>query len=168
MCIPCKNAGYCIEGVARTYTEAARNVRDQNIPAPQENAALFFKSRLRAWMFDKYLRRQARRMARAEGKQMSKKGLCICDVCGEAMIASHYYVDRRTGLEGHWRCLQTERDKNLEELYGPDDKRPDWDKIKKLAQRMNGLVDEIEKEIESGESRPFQNCFEDCPLGQKG
>jgi len=43
---------------------------------------------------------------------------------------------------------------------------PDWDKIKKLAQRMNGLVDEIEKEIESGESRPFQNCFEDCPLGR--
>ena len=41
---------------------------------------------------------------------------------------------------------------------------PDWDKIKKLAQRMNGLVDEIEKEIESEESRPFQNCFEDCPL----
>ena len=83
MCIPCKNAGYCIEGVARTYTEAARNVRDQNIPAPQENPT------------------------------------------------------------------------------------PDWDKIKKLAQRMNGLVDEIEKEIEPEESRPFQNCFEDCPLGQK-
>ena len=83
MCIPCKKAGYCIEGVARTYTEAARNVRDQNIPAPQENPT------------------------------------------------------------------------------------PDWDKIKKLAQRMNGLVDEIEKEIESGESRPFQNCFEDCPLGRR-
>ena len=44
---------------------------------------------------------------------------------------------------------------------------PDWDKIKKLAQRMNGLVDEIEKEIESEESRPFQNCFEDCPLGRE-
>ena len=27
---------------------------------------------------------------------------------------------------------------------------PDWDKIKKLAQRMNGLVDEIEKEIGDG------------------
>jgi len=44
---------------------------------------------------------------------------------------------------------------------------PDWDKIKKLVQRMNGLVDEIEKEIDPGESRPFQNCFEDCPLGRE-
>ena len=66
----------------------------------KQNAALFFKSRLSGWIFDKYLRRQARRMARAEGKQMSKQNPA-----------------------------------------------PDWDKIKKLVQRMNELVDEIEKEI---------------------
>jgi len=38
---------------------------------------------------------------------------------------------------------------DVRDVYEPP--APDWDKIKKLAQRMNGLVDEIEKEIESGE-----------------
>lgn len=97
MCIPCKKAGYCMEGRGRTFAEAAADVRDQNIP---ENTVIFSKGRT------KY---------------------------GNGYIISE---------------------------------QPDWDKIKKLAQRMNGLVDEIEKEIESGESRPFQNCFEDCPLGR--
>jgi len=57
---------------------------------------------------------------------------------------------------------------DVRDVYEPPAKEPpapDWDKIKKLVQIMTELIDKIEKEIEPEESRPFQNCFEDCPLG---
>ena len=85
-----------------------------------------------------------------------------CPECGEQYTSStpgSFYCPHC------WDGLDTLG--KLEELHGPDEKQPDWDKIKKLVQRMSGLLDEIEKEIESEESRLFQNCFEDCPLGRE-
>ena len=100
-------------------------------------------------------------MARAEGKQMSKQNAdCICDVCGESVYAHHFYEAVEIGLKGHGWCLQKTLDRirrgvfDCLHLRGSDMSKenptPDWDKIKKLAQRMNGLVDEIEKEINDG------------------
>ena len=68
-------------------------------------------------------------------------------LCGMALDLKRP-VDLSGGICGDYLCAECEgragRDK-------PQNPAPDWDKIKKLAQRMSGLVDEIEKEIESGE-----------------
>ena len=47
-----------------------------------------------------------------------------------------------------WDSLDT-LDEDLEELYGPGEQpTANWPKITKLARRMNGLLDEIEDEID--------------------
>ena len=50
-------------------------VLDEGSDMSEQNVALFFKSRLGGLIFDRYLRRQARLMARAEGKQMSEENV---------------------------------------------------------------------------------------------
>ena len=45
---------------------------------------------------------------------------------------------------------------------------PDWDKIKKLAQRMNGLVDEIEKEINDGNEKEATEGYSQIGAGAEG
>jgi len=73
---------------------------------------------------------------------MSKQNAELkCDVCGKEVDGYYAYYCHPTGKCGHFDCVAS---------IGKNP-APDWDKIKKLAQRMSGLVDEIEKEIESGE-----------------
>ena len=88
MCIPCKNAGYCIEGVARTYTEAARNVRNQNIPE-------------KLW---KYIR-LVRELYPEKIKDLVDRGFSKCQVCGLPVGPMQQYYNHETHLIGHAMCV---------------------------------------------------------------
>ena len=82
-------------------------------------------------------------------EDMMDRGFSKCQICGLPVAPIQQYINHETNLIGHAMCVR-----NYPEWKGwimsKQNPAPDWDKIKKLAQGMSGLVDEIEKEIGDG------------------